>query len=236
VSSSEPDAGIRIAALIPAHNEASRIGPVVRDAARFLPVYVVDDGSTDETAAVARADVAAVIQQQPNQGKGAALRSGFRQAIEDGFDAVITLDGDGQHDPADIPAFLAAYRAVTGNRPDLVIGRRSFRDMPFVRRLSNELGMRAVSWALGQNVPDNQSGFRLIGRRVMQRMLDSDEAGFEFEVDMITTCIRLGGRIEWVPIRTIYAGESSHIRPLHHLASFVRVVVAARRAVRTPLR
>ncbi|HEX2627158.1 MAG TPA: glycosyltransferase family 2 protein, partial [Candidatus Limnocylindrales bacterium] len=89
----------RLVALIPAHNESARIRAVVEGAKRSVAVLVVDDGSSDDTAAVAEAAGASVIRQSPNQGKGAALRAGFRAALEQGFEAVITLDGDGQHDP-----------------------------------------------------------------------------------------------------------------------------------------
>ena len=222
-----------IVALIPGYNEGPRIAAVVRGAAAHLPVLVVDDGSADDTAAQARAAGATVIEQRPNQGKGTALRAGFRHAIADGADAVLTLDADGQHDPAEIPAFLAAWAAEP--RPDLVIGRRNFRAMPPIRRLSNVLGGWAISWAVGRPIPDNQSGYRLVSRRIMEATLASDEGGFEFEVEMITTTIRLGGTMAWVPIRTIYAGEPSHIRPLAHLRSFIRIVRKARRDVRRPL-
>jgi hypothetical protein len=107
--------------------------------------------------------------------------------------------------------------------------------MPPIRRLSNVLGGRAFSWAVGREIADNQSGYRLIGRRILEATIDSDERGFEFEVEMITTCIRLGGTIGWVPIRTIYAGAPSHIQPVGHLRSFVRIVRKARRDVRLPL-
>jgi glycosyltransferase involved in cell wall biosynthesis len=220
-------------ALIPGYNEGPRIAEVVRGASAHLPVLVVDDGSADDTADVARAAGATVIEQRPNQGKGAALRAGFRQALADGADAVLTLDADGQHDPAEIPAFLSAWAAEP--RPDLIIGRRNFRAMPPIRRLSNVLGGRAFSWAVGRPVPDNQSGYRLVSRRIMEATLVSAEGGFEFEVEMITTCIRMGGTIAWVPIRTIYAGEPSHIRPLAHLRSFIRIVRKARRDVHTPM-
>ncbi len=223
-----------IVALIPGYNEASRIGAVVRAAIAHLPVLVIDDGSTDGTAAAARAAGATVIEQRPNQGKGAALRTGFRQALADGAEAILTLDADGQHDPAEIPTFLAAWD-VDRRQPDLVIGQREFRAMPPVRRLSNELGGRAFSWAVGRNVPDNQSGYRLVARRLAEATLASDESGFAFEVEQITTCIRLDGTIMWVPIRTIYAGAPSHIRPLAHLRDFIRIVRQARRDVRTPL-
>jgi glycosyltransferase involved in cell wall biosynthesis len=222
-----------IVAVVPAHNEATRIGPVVTAARAHLAVIVVDDGSTDATADEARAAGATVLEQRPNQGKGAALRAGFRRALDDGAEAILTLDADGQHDPADIPAFLAAWTAVP--RPELVIGRRSFRAMPPIRRLSNELGGRAFSWAVGRPIPDNQSGYRLIGRRLAGAMLASHEQGFEFEVEMITTCLRFGGEIAWAPIRTIYAGAPSHIRPIAHLRSFIRIVRKARRDMREPL-
>jgi glycosyltransferase involved in cell wall biosynthesis len=222
-----------IVALIPGFNEAPRIGAVIEAASAHLPVIVVDDGSTDRTAEVARTAGATVIEQRPNQGKGAALRAGFRRALDDGADAVLTLDADGQHDPAEIPAFLGAW--ATEPRPDLVIGRRNFRAMPPARRLSNVVGGRAFSWAVGREIPDNQSGYRLVSRRLAEATLASDEPGFAFEVEQITTCIRLGFAIAWVPIRTIYAGAPSHIRPLAHLREFVRIVRQARRDVRTPL-
>ena len=222
----------RTLALIPGYNEGPRIGAVVRAAREHLPVLVVDDGSSDDTAEQAGSAGATVIEQRPNRGKGAALRLGFERAIAEGYDAALTLDADGQHDPAEIPKFIAAYEVEP--RPDLVIGRRNFRTMPLSRRLANVLGGRAFSWAVGEPIPDNQSGYRLIGRRVMDATLGSDEGGFEFEVEMITTVIRLGGTIVWVPIRTIY-GAPSHIRPLDHLRHFIRVVRKARRDVRTPL-
>ncbi len=222
-----------IVALIPGYNEAPRIAPVVKTTLEHLPVLVVDDGSSDGTADVARAAGATVVEQRPNQGKGAALRAGFRRAIDDGADGILTLDADGQHDPTEIPRFLEARSADPS--PDLVIGRRNFRAMPPVRRLSNELGRIAFSWAVGRPIPDNQSGFRLVSRRLAEATLASDEHGFAFEVEQITTCIRMQGTIAWVPVRTIYAGEPSHIRPIAHFREFVRIVRQARREVREPL-
>jgi glycosyltransferase involved in cell wall biosynthesis len=226
-----------IVAVVPAHDEAPRIGAVVEEARRHLAVLVVDDGSSDATAERAREAGAEVIEQRPNQGKGAALRTGFRRALTEGAEAIVTLDADGQHDPAEIPRFLEAWSAAAGadDRPDLVIGARSFRSMPAVRRLSNVLGGKAFSWAVGRAIPDNQSGYRLVSRRLAEATLASDEPGFAFEVEQITTCIRMGGRIAWVPIRTIYAGAPSHIRPIAHLREFVRIVRQARRDARRPL-
>ena len=218
-----------LVAIVPAHDEAPRIGGVVRGAAAHLPVLVVDDGSADETAERSAEAGATVVRQMPNQGKGAALRTGFRWAIDQGADAAITLDGDGQHDPAEIARFLEAWAA---GAPDLVVGRRNFRSMPPSRRLANELGTLAFSWAVGRRIPDNQSGFRLVSRRLMEATLASDEAGFEFEVEMILTAIRAGWRIGWVPIRTIYEGQTSHIRPGRHLRRFLATTWRARKAMR----
>lgn len=217
-----------VAVLVPAFQEGPRIAAVVEGARRHLPVVVVDDGSTDDTAAQAEAAGATVLRQVPNAGKGAALRAGFAYALDHGADAVVTLDGDGQHDPNEIPAFLAAHER---SGAQLVIGRRDFRTMPVVRRVSNTVGRMVISVAVGLDIPDNQSGYRLIGRRLMTELLDSRESGFEFEVEMIARCVALGQSLDWVGIRTIYAGEPSHIQPWAHFTSFLRVARKARRIV-----
>ena len=216
--------------LIPAYNEAQRITPVVTGTLEHLPVLVIDDGSKDDTAATSENNGANVLRQSPNQGKGAALRAGFRRAIDEGYEAVITLDADGQHDPTEIPQFLEAYRT---QNADLIIGARDFSQMPFVRRLANTSGQKLFSWALGQPVQDNQSGYRLISRRLLETLLTSDEQGFEFEVEMIVTCIQQGFKLDWVPIQTIYAGESSHIAPIQHAANFLRVVRQTRQRTKS---
>lgn len=218
--------GRRILALIPAYNESERIQPVVSRTAAQLTTLVVDDGSRDATAALAEAAGAVVLRQTPNQGKGAALRAGFRWALERGWEAVLTLDADGQHDPQEIPAFLAADKA---DPADLLIGARDFHQMPFIRRLANTIGRAAMSWAVGQPVRDNQSGYRLISARLMQASLDSTETGYEFEVEMVADCLRRGWKLNWVPIRTIYAGQKSHIQPLQHTLRFFQLMWKTRR-------
>lgn len=211
---------MRLLALIPAYNEAAAIGQVVEESLRHLPVLVVDDGSRDNTASLAEAAGAIVLVQNPNQGKGAALRRGFVWALENGYDGVIALDGDGQHAPAEIPAFAALFDA---EQPDLIIGYRSFGQMPFWRWLGNNLGFRIFSWAMGRPILDNQSGYRLTSRRLMERLLTGQEKGFEFEMEEIVSCVEAGYRLAWTPIRTIYAGQASHIRPIPHIVNFVRV-------------
>lgn len=219
----------QILALIPAHNEATHIAEVVRGTRAHLPLLVVDDGSTDDTATLAERAGATVLRQAPNQGKGAALRAGFSYALERDYGAVLTLDADGQHDPAEIPRFLRAYGEGSA---DLIIGARTFRDMPVHRRIPNTVGTWALSWAIGQPIRDNQSGYRLISRRLVEALLDGVESGFEFEVEMIVTCVQRGFALDWVPISTIYAGESSHIHPWQHAVNFLRIVWQTRRRLR----
>jgi glycosyltransferase involved in cell wall biosynthesis len=220
----------KIMVLIPAHNEQEHITAVVAAARRYLPVLVIDDGSQDDTSALAGAAGAQVLRQTPNQGKGAALLTGFRACLEQGCQALVTLDGDGQHDPDEIPRFLECY-AEKG--PNLIIGQRQFSKMPQPRRTTNTIGRWIYSLAVGQDIPDNQSGYRLVGRPLAELMLeDQSETGFELEVDMVTLCLKHRLGLAWVPIRTIYAGETSHIRYLHHLIHYFRVVFKARRIMR----
>lgn len=214
-----------ILALIPAYNESAHISDVVRQTRSHLPVLVVDDGSKDETAARAEEAGAQVLRQMPNQGKGVALRAGFSWALAQGYDAVITLDADGQHDPAEIPQFLAQFQRTEA---DLIIGARDFSQIPPIRRLANTLGRQVFSWALGQPVQDNQSGYRLLSRRMMTAALASAEQGFEFEVEMIVLCVLKGYRLAWTPIRTIYGDERSHIKPFEHTLNFIRMIKKTR--------
>jgi glycosyltransferase involved in cell wall biosynthesis len=216
----------RILAIIPAYNESARVAAVVTGARQFLPTLVVDDGSSDDTAVQAESAGASILRQSPNQGKGAALRAAFRYALSEGYDAVVTLDADGQHDPAELPKFLNLFAQ---KHPDLIIGQRRLRQMPPLRRLANYLGRKSFSWAIGQPIPDNQSGYRLISRKLLEELQSGEEAGFEFEMEMIVICVRRGYVLGWVPIRTIYAGESSHINNATHFTNSVRMIAQIRR-------
>ena len=211
---------VRFMVVIPACNEAKHITQVVKLARNYLPVLVVDDGSTDDTAQLAEAAGAEVLRHSLNQGKGAALRTGFLHALDLGCDAVITLDGDGQHDPREIRKFLQVFYA---RSPDLIIGRRDFSKMPLSRRIANTTGGWLFSWAVRRLIPDNQSGYRMLGRNFINHLLYSTELGFEFEVEMLVICLKGHFDLEWVKIRTIYAGESSHINPLVHIRNFLRM-------------
>jgi len=212
---------MKILALIPAYNEEIAIMAVVREAMKYLPVLVADDGSTDATRDLASEAGALIVQNPQNLGKGAALRAGFSFALENGYQAVLILDADGQHDPHEIPLFLESYQQ---KKVNLIIGKRDFTQMPFSRRLANTLGGVLVNRLTNEPIYDNQSGFRLIDAELMTLLLDSREMGFEFEVEMIFACLYAGLSIDWVPIKTIYADEKSHINPLSHISNYFRIM------------
>jgi glycosyltransferase involved in cell wall biosynthesis len=217
-------------AIVPAHDESGRIGPVVQAVlAQGLPVLVVDDGSSDGTGAEAEAAGARVLRLEPNRGKGAALKAGFRAALEGDAPAFLTLDGDGQHDPVEIPRLVEA-RERTG--ADLVVGMRDYNDMPPIRWFTNSVSRMIFSRALGQRIPDNQSGYRIHSRRLAEVALASEEQGFAFEVEEIAICVGRGYRLAWVPIKTIYGTEKSDIRPWTHFSSFIRVTLRARKRMK----
>lgn len=226
-----PEAGktAAIVALIPAYNAAPFVADVIRKARAYVPVIAVNDGSRDGTLAEIRKTDAIVIDQQPNQGKGVALRTGFRAALDQGAEAVIQLDADGQHDPTEIPLFIEKHFTTAA---DLIIGERDFGGMPLVRRVSNTVGRSAFSWAVGRSIRDNQSGYRMLSRRLIEAVLQSKEHGYEFEMDMILIAVKRGWPIEGVPIRTIYGDEVSNIKPMQHVVHFFRMVRNARRAIR----
>lgn len=214
-----------VIALIPAWNEGSRILPVLETTLNYLPVLVVDDGSKDDTADVAEAAGATVIRHETNRGKGVALATGFTWATDHGYDAVVTLDADGQHDPTEIPKFIDAYGADVG---DLVIGRRSYRKMPFPRFFVTPFGTLLLSLALGQMIYDNQSGYRLYTRRCLE-VFEPTTTGFEMEVEVIIQMVCKGMRIGWVGIRTIYGiNKVSYFHPVKDTLRFLGMVWHAR--------
>lgn len=200
--------------VIPCLNEQAGIGAVVAGARRFLPsVLVVDDGSEDQTAEIA-AKAGARVQRHPiNRGKGSALQTGWKWAADQGFQWAMCLDGDGQHSPEDIPAFLRCAEA-TGAA--LIIGNRmkDNAQMPALRRFVNRWMSRRLSRLTGHDLPDSQCGFRLMNLEAW-RALSIRTARFEIESETLLEFIAAGYRVEFVPIRVIYKNEQSKIHPVH---------------------
>lgn len=208
--------------LLPAYNEAKTIGHIISEARTYIEsIIVIDDGSTDGTAQIAREQDVVVLQHEVNRGKGMALRTGFEYALEHGYEIIITMDSDGQHEPADIPRFLARLRE---NNADILIGARVLerRRMPLHRRLNNKLISKVGSWLCGQKIVDFQSGFRLIKSNVLQS-ITLETVRYETESEFLIKAGRMGFRIETLPIRTIYGNEISNVKPLREMYLFTRM-------------
>ncbi len=202
-----------VVAVIPAHNCGSSIGAVVRGTLRHTSRVVVwNDGSDDDTAKNAEEAGANVLCGEKNRGKGYALRKGIDAAMSDRPAALILLDGDGQHDPEDIPAMRQAWDQGEGN---LIIGSRldDAEKIPPARYWANFVGSRILSWMTRIELLDSQSGFRLLGADLVHR-LDLQSNGFEIETEMLLKASKLGARVSHVPVRTIYDTERSHFRPV----------------------
>jgi glycosyltransferase involved in cell wall biosynthesis len=200
---------MRTCALIPAFNEGLYIADVVERARQQVEeVVVIDDGSSDGTADIARAAGATCLRLSKNRGKASALRAGIVYAQDHKFTRVITLDGDGQHFPEDIPVMLSVAEE-TG--ADLVIGARCFNRalMPRSRYFSNTVGSRLASALVGFEIRDSQSGFRLF------RLDKMDPANlrsrcYELEMEILIKMARSGCTIAHAPIRTVY--DDGHAR------------------------
>jgi glycosyltransferase involved in cell wall biosynthesis len=207
------DWAAQCAVVIPCRNEAASIGPLVRAVRKFLPhVIVVNDGSVDHTAQAAASAKADVVSHNKPQGKGAALKLGWKTARQRGFQWVMCMDGDGQHVPADIPRFLGCAERLSAT---LVVGNRmnAAQQMPFTRRWVNRWMSRVLSRLAGHPLPDSQCGFRLVQLKTLEKM-KLTSAHFEIESEQLLAFIRAGERVEFVPVRVIYRTERSKIHPL----------------------
>jgi len=209
---SKMDWPAQCAVVIPCLNEATAVETIVRQTREYLPtVIVVDDGSSDGTGERATQAGADVLRHEEPQGKGAALQAGLKCARERGFTWAMTLDGDGQHSPEDIPAFLQ-HAGCTG--PALVIGNRmaDASRMPWLRRQVNRWMSRRLSRLAGRVLPDTQCGFRLF-RLDAWSQLSITTQHFEIESEMLLAFVEAGHRVEFIPIRVIYKAEQSKIHP-----------------------
>ncbi len=212
---------MKVCIVIPAFNEERTIGTLVRQVrAGGHDVTVADDGSSDATVSQARCAGAEVLVSAVNRGKGAALARGFAHCLRRGYDAAITMDGDGQHAPEDVPFFV---RAAQAPHTDILVGNRMHDSgtMPLVRYCTNMFMSWLISLLAGQQIPDTQCGFRLIKRRVLES-ISLRSSKFEVESEMLVKAARAGFSIVSVPVTTIYSGEDSSIRPFRDTLRFIR--------------
>ncbi|MDD4900222.1 MAG: glycosyltransferase family 2 protein [Candidatus Omnitrophica bacterium] len=214
---------MRACVIIPTYNESKAIAEVVRKSRHYgLEVVVIDDGSADNTAKIAREAGATVLENQNNQGKGASLIKGFDYALKTGFDYIITMDGDGQHLPEDIPFFL---RLANSSDKGIFVGNRMSKvgNMPLVRVITNKFMSWLISLVIGQRVADTQCGFRLIKKEVLQK-IKLTTTKYEIESELLIEAARQGFKIESVPVETVYAGEKSQINPFVDTLRFIKFI------------
>lgn len=206
-----PDA--RVLVIIPAHNEEASLPATLAEVARAAPgvdLLVVDDGSFDGTGRVARAAGVPVVRHPVNLGVGGALQTGFRFAIERGYDVGVQLDADGQHDPSYLSAILEPVRS---GACDVCIGSRYVERTGYRAPLNRRLGMLVFSWvvhlALGQRITDTTSGFRAYGRAVMDVCQHDFPKDFP-DAPLLIALARHGFRLAEVPVvmRERQAGRS----------------------------
>lgn len=213
-----------VAAVIPAYCEEAHVHAVAeRTLMQLDHVVVIDDGSTDATAARAREGGADVIVHPENLGKGESIKTGLRHWLtREEIEFIVLLDADGQHRPDEIGRFLAA---ATTTQAGLLVGTRmdNVRDMPLVRRAVNRYMSRRISRLCGQEVPDTQCGYRMVGRALAPLLLDGTSR-FDYETEMLILASRGGFRIASVPISTIYADEVSSIHPLRDTVRFLQLM------------
>lgn len=216
-----------VAALIPALDCERTIEPVVRGTRRHLPrVLVVDDGSSDRTADAAKAAGAEVLRLPVNRGKGAALRAGMQALRREGVMHALTLDGDGQHLPEDVPLLLAASAAEPGA---LVLGARQHEpgSLAPIRVFGNRFANRWVEIACGRALDDTQSGFRVYPLDATLALGCRAER-FAFETEVVIRAVRAGLAVRSVPVRVYNppaAERTSHFRGVSDTTRIVLTVI-----------
>jgi glycosyltransferase involved in cell wall biosynthesis len=215
--------------VIPAYNEAATIADVIERCLRTgRAVIVVDDGSTDDTAAIAGNYPVEILRNERNAGKAASLMKGMRRAMEHGAEIIATMDGDGQHRPEDLESLLE----YAGRHPRaIIIGSRLHDRMAFPREryIGNRIADFWISWACGYRVDDSQSGFRLYPGDLLSRidLPHGPERGFVFESEILIEAARVGVRSYSAPIPALYEGtlvRASHFQPLRDVLRIIRMV------------
>ena len=193
-------------AIIPAYNEEKNISIVIEKCIKYVDkIMVIDDGSTDNTAVIARESGADTIINKENIGKTDSLKRGFKKGLEEGAEIFMLLDADGQHNPQEIPLFIDKIK----EGYDLVIGARKFKPefMPFIRIFANTTSSYLVSLISGIRIKDSQSGYRAVKREIIER-ISITSTRYQSDTEMIVKAAKCGFKIGFVPISTIYHPEA----------------------------
>ncbi len=215
---------MKIMFLIPVYNEEKHIGNLLQELNYDKKdIIVVDDGSTDRTAEIVKKKGVVLLKHPNNLGKGYAHRTGFKYAVAQNYDYVITLDGDGQHNPEELLLFI---KKINETAEDIIIGTRKFslKNMPLIRLLTNLTTSFIVSLFSHKRVKDSQSGYRAISKRVLEKVRLTT-CNFQTESEMIIKAARLGYHLSSVPISTLYSEEKSKIIPFLDTIRFVKLAL-----------
>jgi len=211
--------------IIPAYNEEKSIENLLKELKKnFKNILVIDDGSTDKTKEIVQKEEVILISHKINKGKGEALKTGFKYAIEKNFPAVITMDGDGQHLPEEALKFAEKYKK--NKKTGILIGKRDifFRDMPLIRKITNISMSILISILSFQWIPDTQCGFRLIKTDVIKR-IRLYTSHFETESEILIKACLKGIKIKSIPVTTVYREEKSKIKPLKDTIRFFKMLL-----------
>jgi len=215
---------MRTCVIIPTYNESKAIAALINQIHKLeLKAIIIDDGSQDDTAKIALDAGAEVLRNQANAGKGASLIKGYAFALSRGFDAVISMDGDGQHSADDIKVFIQKAESsdcgiVVGNRMAMTRG------MPVLRIMTNRFMSWVISAIAKQYIPDTQCGFRLVKKEVLEK-INLSTSKYETESEILIKAARLGFKVESVAVATIYSGQKSQINPFVDTLRFLRYIL-----------
>lgn len=213
---------LSVCAVIPFFNEEAFIRNVILKTKKYVDqIIAVNDGSTDNSEKMIKdLDGVVVLSSKINRGKGFALAKGFEECVRNNFDIIITLDGDNQHSPELIPEFISA---ISSN--DIVIGNRlgDLKNMPVARVLSNNITSFLLSLKTGQKILDSQCGYRAYKKKVLE-IIKTTSAGYEAESEILVLAARLGFRIGFIDIPTIYGGEKSKMNPIEAIKGFIKIL------------
>ncbi|MGV7220114.1 MAG: glycosyltransferase family 2 protein [Nitrospinales bacterium] len=219
----------RLAVVIPAYNEESTLRDVTElTLAHINKVVIINDGSTDNTSDQLESLPVEILSNNKNEGKGFSLWRGFHHLMEnEDYDALLTLDGDGQHAPEDIQSLIEEYKKYPN---ELIVGLRVGRDSsaPPIRYFANQFANFWISWAAGRRIPDSQCGFRIYPVSLLRKLQgkSNEYRGFVFESEVLIDAARLGFGIRPAPVRTIYkeGRRKSHFRPVADSTSITLMV------------